>query len=470
MNRGRFLALFFITSVSLMAVALYNGYPLVENDSAAYIEQAIYPHFTPERTPFYGMFMRVSSLCSSLWFTVMVQCFMLAYLILRFIFRLQNLTGRHAGSNVSNENTAGADFNFTLVAVIAIISFTCVSWMVAYLMPDVFAGILLLAALLFISEDQSTIVTKGIYLFFVFLAMLMHNSHFPILVLFSLILMVSAIAKKQTALRNRSMMLLGICAMVWGIMCSMNAIKKHGFTFSRGADIMLTAKFAEAGILNVYLDDNCGKKPLKMCNFKTQIPDNINQFLTSGEGPVYRIGGWDSNSVEYKTIVHDVFTTPRYLGMLAQKSVVGTLKQLTQVQSPDKVSVQGANSETWVKVKKYFSYELPAYSTSMQNSNTLSGGACNFIYYLFLVCSSLWMLLYYPRVMNKELAFTYCCILLFLVVNAFVTASLSAITYRFQYRVAWVLPAANAVVMLKYYYSKFQTANLKSQTPLSEVG
>ena len=55
--------------------------------------------------------------------------------------------------------------------------------------------------------------------------------------------------------------------------------------------------------------------------------------------------------------------------------------------------------------------------------------------------------------MNKELAFIYCCILLYLVVNAFVTASLSAITYRFQYRVAWLLPAANAIVILKYYYT-----------------
>jgi len=238
----------------------------------------------------------------------------------------------------------------------------------------------------------------------------------------------------------------------------MNAIKKHGFTFSRGRDIMLTGKLAEAGILDAYLNDNCGKKQLRMCTFKNQVPGNITQFLTSGEGPVYKMGGWDSSSKEYSTIVHDVFTTPRYLSMFAQKSVVGTLKQLAQIQPADKVSVHGANSETWVKVKKYFADELPSYSTSMQNSNTLSGGACNFIYYIFLVCSSLWMLLYYQRVMSKELAFTYCCILLFLVVNAFVTATLSAITYKFQYRVAWLLPATNAVVMVKYYYNKFQNA------------
>ncbi len=447
MSRGKFLLLFLITTVSLMVVALYNGFPLVENDSAAYIEQAIYPHFTPERTPFYGMFMGISSLHSSLWFTIMVQCSMLAYLLLKFIGRIRKFCS-------PSTDACTDEFNFYLVAVITIISFTCVSWVVNYLMPYMFGAVLLLATLLFISENKRA--AQGIYLLFVFVAMLMHNSHFPILVLFSLILLVSALLKKQTLLRNKSAMLLGVCAMTWGAMCSMNAIKKHGFTFSRGRDIMLTAKLAETGILDLYLNDNCGKKPLRICNCRANIPGNITEFLTSGEGPVYRMGGWDSNYVEYSTIVRDVFSTPKYLGMFAQKSVTGTLKQLVQIQAPDKPSPQGPNSETWSKTKKYFADELPSYGTSLQNNDALSGSSSNFVYYLFLICSSLWMLLYYRRIMNKDIMLVYSYILLFLLVNAFVTASLSAVTYRFQYRVAWLLPAANAIVILRYYYTKFQ--------------
>ena len=447
--------LFLITTVSLMAVALYNGFPLVENDSAAYIEQAIYPHFTPERTPFYGMFLGISSLHSSLWFTVLVQCSMLAYLLLKFIFRIQRIS-------LKPEDGDADGFNLGLVAVIAIISFTCVSWVVSYLMPDVFGGILLLATLLFISENKRS--SQSIYLLFIFIAMLMHNSHFPILVLFSLILLVAALVKKQPQLRNSSVMLLGVCVMTWGVMCSMNAIKKHGFTFSRGRDIMLTAKLAETGILNLYLDDNCGKKPSRMCDLKASIPGNITEFLTSGEGPVYKMGGWDSSYVTYSTIVHDVFTTPRYVGMFAQKAVVGTLKQVVQIQCADKVSLQGKETEAFVKVKKYFADELPTYSTSLQNTGALSGSASNFVYYLFFALSSLWMLLYYHRVMSRELAFMYGCLLLFLLVNAFVTASLSAITYKFQYRVAWLLPAANSIVMIRHYYNKFQSTNSKFQS------
>ncbi len=486
MNFKKFLALLLITSVSLMAVALYNGYPLVEADSGAYIEQAIYPHFTPERTPFYGMFVRVSCMWTSLWFTVFVQCVMLAYLLLKFIGQftvgslqlavgtLQVADGRQQLTDAKNEvvvsNPSLTDdnfvFNFSLIAVITIVSFTCVSWVVSYLMPDVFGAILLLAAILFITEQEGRMRSGAVYIFFIFVAMLMHNVHFPVLLLFSFVLLVWALVKKQRPLMKKSLALIVVCVLVWGIMCGMNAVKKHGFTFSRGRDIMLVAKFAEAGILNTYLDDNCGKKPLQLCNYKNQLPGNINEFLTSGEGPVLKMGGWDSNRVEYRTVVRDVFTTPRYLSMFVQKSVTGTLKQVTHINAPDPVKPQGKDSETWAKVKKYFADELPAYATSLQNSNALSGGSSNFVYYLFLVLSSLWMLLFYQRVMNKELAFMYCCILLFLVVNAFVTASLSAITYRFQYRVAWLLPATNAIVILKYYAG--QRSNSKFQIPNSD--
>ena len=466
MNLKKFLTLLLITSVSLMAVALYNGFPLVDNDSGAYIEQAIYPHFTPERTPFYGMFVRASSMWTSLWFTIFAQCLMLAFLLLKFIEQFtvgslqftvysRQMPDIGIGDELANskETADPSDFNFSLIAVIIIVSFTSVSWMVSYLMPDVFGAILLLATVLFFAGKPGDMRSQAAYISFIFLAMLMHNAHFPILLLFSSILLVWALVKKQRPLMKKSLTLISVCVMVWGIMCGMNMVKKHGFTFSRGMDIMLVAKFAEAGILNTYLDDNCGKKPLQMCIYKNQIPGNINEFLTSGEGPVLKMGGWDSNRVEYNTIVHDVFTTPRYLGMFAQKSVTGTLKQMTQINAPDIVKPQGRDSETWSKVKKYFADELPAYATSLQNNNALNGGSCNFAYYLFLVLSSLWVLLFYQRVMNKELAFIYCCILLYLVVNAFVTASLSAITYRFQYRVAWLLPAANAIVILKYYYT-----------------
>ena len=455
MNHKKNLALFLITSFSLMAVALYNWFPLADNDTSAYLEQAIFPHFVPERTPFYGMFIRITCLWTSLWFTVFAQCAILGYLILKYIQRIRNFTQNIPNSGLPDTETIpNYIFSFNLLSVISIISFTCVSWVACCLMPDVFGGILLLAIILFISEQDNKTGSLVIYALIIFIANIIHNSHLPITVLFSSVLLIMAFVKKRKMLINRSLILITLCIVVWGLMCSMNAVKKHGFTFSRGRNIVMVAKFAEDGILNTYLNDNCNKKQLQMCAYKDHIPGNVTEFLTSPEGPLYKMGGWDSSRAEYSTIVHDVFTTPRYLTMYAQKSVIGTLKELTQVEAPDKPAVMGKDTETWKKVKQYFTDELPAYTTSLQNNNTLSAGSCNFVYYLFFILSSLWMLLFYSRVMNKELAFIYCCIIFFLFINAFVIATFATVTYRFQYRVWWILPATNAITIIKYYLGR----------------
>ena len=356
-----------------------------------------------------------------------------------------------------------ANFPFTLFTVLTIVSFTCVSWVTSYLMPDVFAGILLLAVFLYISEGKKSVLTTLSYIGIIFLAILIHNSHFAITLLFSLSLLVWSLVRKNRPLAKKCLSLISVCIGVWVILCSMNKVKKHGFVFSRGSDIFIMAKLAETGVLDQYLADNCGRKNIDLCKYKGHIPASSTEFMWSGESPLYKTGGWDSTHTDYKVIIHDVLTTPRYAGMFARKCFVNMLKELTLVNAPDNVPVMDQRSEPWKKVHQYFADELPAYTTSLQNSNALSADSCNLIYYLFFILSSLWLLLFYPRVMNKELRFIYCCMLLFFVINALVTASFSTVIYRFQYRIFWVLPATNAAVIAGYYLRR--AGNPPQQNP-----
>ena len=452
MNYKKFFALFLITAVCLMTVALYNGFPLVESDTGAYIEQAIYPHFAADRTPFYGLFVRVTTLWTSLWFTIFAQCLILSYLLLRYILLLQ----------MSANKQSQADMGFTLLSIIVIISFTCVSWVTSYIMPDIFAGILLLGIFLYIYERPQHIITNLSYLAIIFLAVLIHNSHFIITSLLATALLLYAMVKKNKELTRKSLVLFSVCFGVWVILCSMNKIKKHGFTFSRGSDIFMMAKLSETGILNEYLNESCGKKNLDLCNYQGHIPGDPNEFLWSGESPLYKTGGWDSVHPDYKIIIRDVFTTPKYVGMFVQKSVVSTLEELTQIQAPDKLSVLGKDSEPWKKVRQYFSDELREYSTSLQNTDSLSASSCNFVYYLFFVLSSLWVLLFYRKVMDSGLIFIYSFILLSLLINAFVTSTFSNVLARYQNRMFWILPATNAIVIIKYYRDKYQSVTDKN--------
>ncbi len=450
MNYKKLIALFLLTSVSLVAVALYNGFPLADHDTGSYLLQAIHPYLPPGRTPFYGIFIRVSSLSMSLWFTIFAQSGILAYLLLRYIWLFRQ--PKQAGG-----------FRFALLSVITITSFTCVSWVASSIVPDIFAGVLLLAIILFIAEQDNSKKMHIIYTAIIFIAITIHNSHFPVTVLFSCILLITGIIHKRKLLIKRSFILLCTCVAVWVLMGSMNAVKKHGFTFSRGRDIVLTAKLAEDGILTAYLKEHCDKQPSMLCNYKDSMPQSVNDFLTLSQSPLYKAGGWDSGRAEYHDVVINIVTTPRYFMMFARKLMTGTLEELTQISPPDKIPVQDKTSETRTAIKNYFSEELPAYTTAQQNNNQLSAEACNTVYNLFFILSLLWILLFYNRVITKDIAFIYYCIFLFFVVNAFVAAMFSSISYRLQYRVWWIFPATNFIIIIRYYLHKVE----KTISPLT---
>ncbi len=440
MNNKHFLAILLSTTFALMVVALYNGFPLAEGDTGAYIQQAIYPHFAPDRTPFYGIFLRITSLWRSLWFPVFAQCLLLGFLIIQFISKVDPI------GNKLNPNTRRL-----LLIVLAIVSLTCAPWVAAYLMPDVFAGILLLAILLFITTPAGNKIST-LYTIFILGSLIIHNSHFLITLLFALALLAYSFKGKEMLLVKRSLVLVGLCFITWATLSGMNAAKKYGFVFSRGSNIFMVAKLAETGILNIYLDENCPKNNLRLCNYKTQIPQSLSEFLWLDTSPLNQMGGWDSCRNEYATVVHDVFTSPRYLLMFAQKTATGTLKQLTEVQVRDKIQSEGQDKQPSKKVRQFFGDEWREFSMSKQNTELLTATSCNYVYMLTFLLTTIWILFFASQVISKEVAFLYGCILVFFVLNAFVTATFSTISYRYQYRIFWILPATNLILMIKYYW------------------
>ena len=453
MRTKNFIPLLLITSFAMMVVALYNGFGLTESDTGAYIEKGILNVIPNDRSIFYCWFIRYTSMWCSLWFTMFAQCTLLAYVLLRYIFTIQNSKLNTPYEDIQ-ANTQDTNFRMTLFTVITITSFTCVAWVAGYLMPDVFAGILLLGTLLFLNDSSGKIMPLVTYSVIIFLSIIVHNSHFAVTALFSVTLIVWALVKKYTRLLKRGLVLLSLSALSWVLMCAINAGNGYGFVFSRGSHVFMVTKFAETGILKTYLEDNCGRKNLKLCNYIDQIPAYSWEFLWNEQSPLYKTGGWDSNKTEYDIIIHDVFTTPKYMRMFVQNAATGTLRQLSQIQAPAHTSIQGAWSSPWQRIGTYFGDELNEYCTAKQYTTGISGTDCNYIYYLFFILSSLWIL-YNSHILTRELYFFYGCILLFLFVNAFVTSTLSTVIYRFQNRVFWALPATNAIIMIRYYRSRF---------------
>ncbi len=436
-NKNYFLPL--ITALLLSWVAFYNGYPLVEGDTGSYINAPMIGQLPIDRTPFYGYFIRYSNLVTSLWYTLIVQCIVTALAIHKYI-----------------KHVWGGDVpvNIMITITFTICAFTCAPWVAAFLMPDIFSAVLFLSVLLFVQHKGSKWQGLGITLI-LFCLISMHNSHFLIVLIFALGLLIWSLIKKHTILVRRSIILIATALSFFLLMSNMNKNEDRGFVFSPSSHVFMMTKFAETGILKNYLDENCDKKQLKMCAYKDQIPAVSWAFLWNSNSPLYKTGGWESNNAEYKYIIHDIFSTPQYVIKFCEKSIIYTIQQFFTINTPGEMTVHPEGSSTYTGIKNYYPYELNDYVRSKQNSKSLSGESANIVYLLFFAITSIALLLLHREIITNNYKNLYILILFFLIVNAFVTSTFSTVHYRFQYRVFWIVPATNIILLTKWYYKKW---------------
>ena len=435
---------YLISIILLISVGLYNGFPMVESDTGSYIDTAIANAFPKDRTPFYGWFVRYSSFKVSLWFTIMAQGLILSYLLLRYMELLKN---------------GKLELNQSLTNIIIISSFTTISWIVCYIMPDVFTSILLLAVVLYILGNKNNWWHHTKFFILIFGATIIHNSHFATMTLFAVLFLAFAAIKRSKEYLIKGAVIVSAPIIFYFMTCSLNAANGLGYTFSKTSHAFLVSRLAEMGILKQYLDVNCGTKNYKICKYKDQIPSYSWDYLWGGESPMQKAGGWDSTKAENEVIIHDVMTTFHFQKMVVEKSILGTVREFALIQIQDKAQPFSTNTNPWWQVKVNYAHEFNEYNTSMQNSNVLFATQYNIWTTIFLVISTIWVLFNFNKVTDTEKA-AYVIILVFLVLNAFATSTLSTIIARFQNRVFWVLPATNILIMVKYYWEKYNGAGL----------
>src|SRR6218665_2338217 len=166
--------------ICLLWPAFYNGFPMVNPDTGTYISSGIRLDVPDDRSIGYGVFILLTSLNISLWFVIIAQAFILIWLIDRLAHKL--LGGRLN--------------DFLLAAIMLTVSITTsAAWFIGQLTPDIFAAILLLAALLFFLnlDNRKKAMTYGVLIFFL---NAVHNSNVLIMLALSVILCLYFYKKK----------------------------------------------------------------------------------------------------------------------------------------------------------------------------------------------------------------------------------------------------------------------------------
>jgi hypothetical protein len=415
------------------SAGFYNNFPLVYPDSGAYIFNGFLGEVPWDRPLPYSLFFVLASFRDFPFSAIFIQGLLLSYLVF--------LHFRHFSDH---RHWAYHFLAFTFLATLT----TAVSYTSSRIMADIFTPLLLLGlSFLLLAKKQNridTIVVAAILAF----SVSVHNSHLLIggilLGLFSLLAIVRTL-RKQAPVTSLRQLGLGWALLFAGVFITGATHWVYGgkFQLSKASEVFLMRQLIEFGIAEKYLDKYCGEKDYKLCAYKDELTGN---FIWDANGAFQKMGGWGKNSAEFKAILKDAISKPKYFKMAVFNSIEYTFKQFFSFDVDD-FHPEKKGSPTYAAIEFHYSSHIHKYQMAYQTRGKLTFDFLNqyqtmvvylsfFLTFLLFLSPSLWQSI--PESLRWLLLFLF----VSLWVNAFVCGSLSAVVTRYQNRVVWLMPMA----------------------------
>lgn len=418
---------FTFTTFIIILPAIYNGYPLVHQDSGHYLIKSI-SLISNGTTPLgYSLFIRAFSWQTLVWTVVLAQSLILNLYIFSII-----------KSFLAEKVKDIRIIHWGIVLLLGI--FSGMGWFTSMLMPDMFTAYGILAFYFLIRKDSSLFV-RIINAVVIFWACISHFSNTYIILFLLLVFIVvfyrSSIIRPQIKLFPLLSVLLILIASNLFIR-AYNYYDNYGFISSRYSHAVVLAKFVEYGILEDYLDKNCDDNSFKLCEYKGNFPNTTGGFIWGSKSPFYKAKSWDSLTKEYKYITHDIVRQPGYLFTYFSKSIYSSMKQFIRIKLDIIPRQKGTNP--YRAIDKEFPFDLHTYSTSLQYWDKLNLTIINRIYYLLYIISGLYVVyLILRRRIDISERLIPLILLTGLFANAIVCGTIATVVDRFQSRIGWIL-------------------------------
>ena len=435
----------FLGSFIFMLFALYNGFPVVSGDTEVYLRSAFELKAAAERPIFYGLFVRVFSLnFFSVWLAMLVQCAILSYVVLRLIkYLLPNIEIAH-------------QIGLLLFVSLGTIS----SWYAGQLMPDIFTPILGIAVFLFLFTPNTK--KQSVLLFLIILlSTIVHFSNYISLTIFIIIMGLGILffRKYRKQFLSKTLSLICVVVISWTSLMSSNYLSGKGFVSSSASHVFLMGKLCESGVLKTYLDKACPVYNYKICPYKDNLPPVAWGFVWDEvNSPVFKTGGWEANKDEYKKIIKDIASRPKYWLFIAYKSVEATMRQVILT------NIDEGEERPWIKFEKdhplfielgkRFPHEIGQFEVARQNYKILNLNFYDDVYILVLLLSTVIILFGLRGPLKRKTLPIYLFFVLFILINAFSTATFGNVLSRLNCRNIWLLPMINLFFIYEMFFGR----------------
>jgi hypothetical protein len=419
----------FVAILLLIWPLFYNAYPLFYADSGSYILSSIHLEIPLERPLFYGFFLRITTMQAVMWIAIIVQGIISFWIInktLEVVFPAIKVT-----------------FKYVVFLLLAFI--TGLPWYTAQVMPDLFTALSALVIFLIFADQSPRLRTQIWYHLLLFFMIGTHYSNLPItgiIVCAFALVSFKKVWKNQQAYRWKTLSLLSTITMVAFTHAITTYVQFGSFRMSRGSNLFLVAKCLETPLLKTYMRENRNNIAIPFLDKIDSLPNNACTFLWSGDSPLNQPGVSKVKMNEaYGPVISDLFSQSTYRNWFIRESLSATGKQLLfHKVGSGLVSYADKNGGCYFVVKNHFESELNQFTNAKQQRFGLEDNyhkhISDWVFYLSVIVIGVGVFI---RPIRQKFGTIILLIILGVVANAFVTASLANVYDRLQVRVVWLL-------------------------------
>ncbi len=277
----------------------------------------------------------------------------------------------------------------------------------------------------------------------------MHLSHISFNLSLLTIILVARLVKQKDWNSNFSYQKLLLAFVVTGLafttMLSASAKSKH--VFFMGA-------MAEHGILQSFLNDNCGNNEYEICYYKDEIPNRAFQFVWDEKSPVYKMGSWKGVEDEFNEIIFKTLTTPKYILLHIKASVMATFDQLITFKINDSNGVFLEGTMPYDRMVRYIPGDLDRYEDSKQMRDELGyTDGLNILFTIIIILSLIIILflLFKGSIYRGNLATVLFLFTFGIVLNAWVSGTFANAINRLGCKMIWIVPFLAIIGIVQYF-------------------
>ncbi len=416
-------------TLTVSAMALWNGYPLVYSDSGTYLASSFGPQVPVDRPVFYGLFLRAWHWKLSLWPPLLAQAAILTLAVRGLVGLYAPIRGRVA----------------LLALLAALVVTTPLPWVAGQLVPDAWTGLCAIAIFV-LREDP--LAQRGwrawVWRALLVASILVHLSHLPLaLGLLAALALRDLLRGSATVARGASLRVLACVLASVAIALGVNLRLTGELLLSRVSSSFLVSRLVQDGIVQQLLADVCDERDYRLCRHRRDIRPSALHFLWDPESPTQKVGGLLEMEKEAGSIA--IESLRRYPWMHLQAGVRSTLRLLGEWEVGD--GLQAYPKGHWVEevVRKRFPGEHRRYVAALQQRDLLpvrlAAAVQRRTFPLYALASALVVLAlpWSGRLGSREL---HVLAWLALLVNAVVCGLLSGPFPRYQTRLVWLVPLA----------------------------